>query len=311
MIYTVTLNPAIDHVVFLNGMIKTGAVNRAAEESYHPGGKGINVSRILCALGADSVCLGFTAGETGRWLENDLQSMGLKTAFYRVSGGMTRINLKIKGTEETEINGKGPYVREEEFNDFLDTLKGILREGDILALGGSIPAGLTADSYERLAAVAAERKSLTVVDAEKDYLRRALKYHPFLIKPNLSELEVIFDCRLQSEEAIAARARQLRSEGAENVLVSLGGSGAILADAKGHVRKINCPQGKVINSVGAGDSMVAGFLSGWLRTGDYAQALKLGTAAGSATAFSLDLADGKTIERVYDGISDVSIQIID
>lgn len=290
MIYTVTFNPAIDYVVHLEQPLRTGAVNRTAAEDFQFGGKGINVSGMLKNLGVESVALGFVAGFTGRALEQGLQKMKLRTELIHVEQGMTRINVKIKGREETEINGMGPEITARDLQALcrkLDTL----RSGDTLVLSGSIPACLSQDTYEKLLARLQGRGIRFVVDATKDLLVNVLKYKPFLIKPNNHELGEIFGATPVTTGEILSCARRLQGMGAGNVLVSMAGDGALLLDETGRSHRIGCPAGTVVNSVGAGDSMVAGFLAGFLKTGDYGQALKLGTAAGSATAFSMGLGE--------------------
>lgn len=294
MIYTVTLNPAIDYVVQLDGPLKLGGVNRNCGEAVQFGGKGINVSCVLHALGQDTVALGFIAGFTGEGLEKGLQAMGIKTDFIRVQDGLTRINVKIKAGQETEINGIGPQITEQDMQRLCKQLDK-LTEGDYLVLSGSIPGCLESDTYEMIMKHLSSRNVPVVVDATKDLLLNVLKYRPFLIKPNHHELGEIFGRALTEESQIVECAKQLQKKGARNVLVSMAGDGAILLDEKGNVHGIGCPKGTVVNSVGAGDSMVAGFLTGFLQTGDYDHALRLGTAAGSATAFSLGLADNKMI----------------
>lgn len=299
MIYTLTLNPAIDYVVGLKEELVPGQINRAVREAYQFGGKGINVSNMLRTLGQETVALGFVAGQTGAWLERGLSEMGLQTRFVRVERGQTRINVKVRAELETEINGMGPEIGPEE----LDRLYGALDQlsaGDVLVLSGSVPGCLGEDTYENLLARLAGREVLTAVDAAGKLLTRTLHYRPFLIKPNHRELTEIFHSPMETEADIGAAARALRAMGARNVLVSLGGDGALLLDETGRAHRMACPRGQVINSVGAGDSMVAGFLAGWLETGDYDRALRIGIAAGSATAFSLGLADRETVNKLLD-----------
>lgn len=296
MIYTVTLNPAIDYVVQLPGSLTPGAINRSLREDYQFGGKGINVSRVLQALGHDSTALGFIAGQTGTWLEAGVEAMGLTARFIRTEG-MTRINVKVRGNEETEINGLGPQVTGTAINALFDQLDRLL-PGDVLVLSGSIPGNLSDETYGMMLNRVRYRDITTVVDASGSLLIRALPCRPFLIKPNRRELEELFGTVLNTDEEILSCARELQERGARNVLVSLGGDGALLLDETGNVHRVHCPQGTVVNSVGAGDSMVAGFLAGWLETKDYGHALKLGTAAGSATAFSLGLAEKEMIDAL-------------
>ena len=298
MIYTVTFNPAIDYVVRLDAPLQVGEVNRAAGEDCVLGGKGINVSGVLRELGCESVALGFVAGETGAWLERGLAAQGLRTDFIHLAKGMTRINVKIKSGTETELNGAGPDIPDntmEQLNAQIDALQ----KDDVLVLAGSIPKSLPQDTYERLLARLDGKGVRAVVDATQNLLVNVLPYHPFLIKPNNHELGEIVGRELHSDEEIIAAARTLQEKGARNVLVSMAGDGALLVDEHGEVHRIGCPKGKVVNSVGAGDSMVAGFVAGYLQSGSYEQALKLGTACGSATAFSLGLAAKEKIEQLY------------
>ena len=297
MIYTVTFNPAIDYVVRLDAPLEVGEVNRARGEDCVLGGKGVNVSGVLAELGCKSVALGFVAGETGAWLERGLAKQGIATDFIHLPEGMTRINVKIKAGQETELNGAGPNIPESAMQQ-LEAKLDALQEGDILILAGSIPASLAQDTYERLLARLQGKGVRAVVDATRDLLVNVLKYRPFLVKPNNHELGEIVGRRLTTDAEIVAAAAVLQSKGARNVLVSMAGDGALLLDEKGCTHRIGCPKGQVINSVGAGDSMVAGFVAGSLQSGDYNAALRLGTACGSATAFSLGLAKKADIDAL-------------
>ena len=297
MIYTVTFNPAIDYVVRLDAPLEVGEVNRAGGEDCVLGGKGINVSGVLAQLDCPSVALGFVAGETGAWLERGLEKQGLETDFVHLEQGMTRINVKIKAGQETELNGAGPDIPESAVRQLEEQLDA-LNENDILILAGSIPRSLPQDTYERLLARLQGKGVRAVVDATRDLLVNVLQYRPFLIKPNNHELGEIVGRELKTDAEIIAAARALQEKGACNVLVSMAGDGAILVDETGKVHRIGCPRGKVVNSVGAGDSMVAGFVAGWMQTGSYDMALRLGTACGSATAFSLGLATREKIEEL-------------
>lgn len=298
MIYTVTFNPAIDYVVRLDRPLAVGEVNRAKGEDCVLGGKGVNVSGVLAQLGCESVALGFVAGETGAWLERGLAAQGLRTDFVHLAHGMTRINVKIKAGQETELNGAGPDIPESAMQE-LEAKLDRLQKDDVLVLAGSIPASLAQTTYERLLARLAGRGVRAVVDATRDLLVNVLPYQPFLIKPNNHELSEIAGVPLESDEEITAAARDLQAKGARNVLVSMAGDGALLLDENGRVHRIGCPKGKVVNSVGAGDSMVAGFVAGYRQSGgDYDAALKLGTACGSATAFSLGLATRADIDTL-------------
>ena len=298
MIYTVTFNPAIDYVVRLDRPLAVGEVNRAKGEDCVLGGKGVNVSGVLAQLGCESVALGFVAGETGAWLERGLAAQGLRTDFVHLAHGMTRINVKIKAGQETELNGAGPAIPESAMQE-LEAKLDRLQKDDVLVLAGSIPVSLAQTTYERLLARLAGRGVRAVVDATRDLLVNVLPYQPFLIKPNNHELSEIAGVPLESDEEITAAARDLQAKGARNVLVSMAGDGALLLDENGGVHRIGCPKGKVVNSVGAGDSMVAGFVAGYRQSGgDYDAALKLGTACGSATAFSLGLATRADIDTL-------------
>ena len=297
MIYTVTFNPAIDYVVRLDAPLDVGEVNRARGEDCVLGGKGVNVSGVLAELGCKSVALGFVAGETGAWLERGLAKQGIATDFIHLPEGMTRINVKIKAGQETELNGAGPNIPESAMQQ-LEAKLDALQEGDILILAGSIPASLAQDTYERLLARLQGKGVRAVVDATRDLLVNVLKYRPFLVKPNNHELGEIVGRRLTTDAEIVAAAAVLQSKGARNVLVSMAGDGALLLDEKGCTHRIGCPKGQVVNSVGAGDSMVAGFVAGYLQSGDYNTALRLGTACGSATAFRLGLAKKADIDAL-------------
>lgn len=298
MIYTVTFNPAIDYVVRLDRELKVGDVNRARGEDCVLGGKGINVSGVLAELGCESVALGFVAGETGAWLERGLAAQGLKTDFVHLEHGMTRINVKIKAEKETELNGAGPDIPEGAMQA-LETKLDRLQKDDILILAGSIPASLAQTTYERLLARLEGRGVRAVVDATRDLLVNVLRYRPFLIKPNNHELSEIVGIKLTNDSEVVTAAKMLQEKGARNVLVSMAGDGALLLDEQGGVHRIGCPKGTVVNSVGAGDSMVAGFVAGYQQSGgNYDTALRLGTACGSATAFSLGLATRQDIEKL-------------
>ena len=288
MIYTVTFNPALDYVVWMDHLCP-GQINRTASEEIQCGGKGINVSTVLTALGVENIALGFLAGFTGRALEEGLRSQGIRTDFIWLPEGLTRINVKVKGGAETEINGQGPAVGPVALRALQDKLNR-LEAGDFLVISGSVPAALSHDVYEQILARLEDRGIQFVVDTTRDLLCSALPYHPFLIKPNSLELGELFGRTLENDEDIRACAMELQAKGARNVLVSMAGDGSLLLDERGGCHRLGVPKGTVRNSVGAGDSMVAGFLAGWLETGDYAYAQRLGAAAGSATAFSEGLA---------------------
>lgn len=295
MVYTVTFNPAIDYVVHIGDM-KLGTTNRSKREEMYFGGKGINVSVVLRELGISSVALGFTAGFTGEAIEKGLADMGIDTDFVHLENGNSRINVKIKSTAETELNGQGPDIDDKSIAALFDKLDK-LSEGDTLILAGSIPSSLPSDIYELILANLSEKKIKVVVDATKDLLLNVLKYRPFLVKPNNHELGEMFGVELKTDADIERYARKLQDMGAVNVLISMAGDGAMLIDEFGKMHRCGVCKGKVKNSVGAGDSMVAGFTVGSLN-GDYEYALKLGTAAGGATAFSDGLAEKETIEEL-------------
>ena len=297
MIYTVTFNPSLDYVVQVEHF-QGDAVNRTSEEHVYPGGKGNNVAVIVSNLGMKSRALGFKAGFTGAAMEQMLQEFGCDTDFIALEEGVTRINVKVKSDDEFEINGQGPRIPDEKIRQLYEKLDA-LESGDVLVLSGSIPNTLPDDMYERIMERLAGTGVRISVDATKDLLMNVLKYHPFLIKPNNHERGEMFGVTLESDDEIAEYARKLQEMGARNVLVSMAGDGAILVTEDGSVLKQLPPAGEVVNSVGAGDSMVAGFLAGYLKTGSYEEALKLGTAAGSATAFTSWLADAGTVGELY------------
>ena len=288
MVYTVTFNPALDYIVRVRDF-RTGETNRTDSDELQWGGKGINVSTVLRNLGIENVALGFLAGFTGRALDQGLRDTGIRTDFIWLEEGLTRVNVKIKAGQETEINGAGPVIPAAALEELFAKLD-CLRSCDVLVLAGSIPVSLPDDIYQRILARLADREILTAVDATRDLLRAVLPYRPFLIKPNRSELGELFGRTPADDQEIEDCARRLQEEGARNVLVSMAGDGSLLLDETGGVHRLGVPKGAVRNSVGAGDSMVAGFLAGWLEHGDYALAHRLGTAAGAATAFSEGLA---------------------
>ena len=301
MIYTVTFNPALDYIVFLDQLIP-GDINRATRESIYYGGKGINVSNVLNTLGLETTALGFLAGFTGRAIEEGLASIGIKTEFIHLPEGNSRINVKVKHGDETEINGQGPVISQEAIDALFARLD-LLKEDDILVLAGSIPNTLPDDIYEKIMARLSDKKIRIVVDATKDLLLNVLKYHPFLIKPNNHELGEMFGVVCKDAADIEHYARELQKKGARNVLISMAGDGAILVPEEGDAVQIGTPKGKVVNSVGAGDSMVAGFIAGYLKNGSFEDALKSGTAAGSATAFSEGLASLEMYQEMLKQIS--------
>lgn len=295
MIYTVTFNPAIDYVVHTKEL-NFGMTNRSLSEEIYFGGKGINVSIVLKELGFDSKLLGFTAGFTGDAIEKGLSDMGLDTDFVRLKDGNSRINIKIKSTEETELNCQGPDIDDNAVATLFNKLD-LLSDGDILILAGSIPSSLPSDIYEKILQRISNKSVKAIVDATNDLLLNVLKYKPFLIKPNNHELGEMFGVELKTDLEIETYARKLQDMGAVNVLVSMAGDGAMLIDENGVTHRCGVCKGKVKNSVGAGDSMVAGFTAG-IQNGDYEYALKLGTAAGGATAFSDGLAKKEKIKEL-------------
>lgn len=297
MLYTVTFNPALDYVVDTDAL-SLGGMNRTHGERIFCGGKGINVSLILSQLGIRSTALGFVAGFTGDELERRLINCGVATDFIRLRKGFTRINIKIRSGIETEVNGSGPSVDSESMLRLFERLDR-LTEGDMLVLAGSVPEGIAKDVYGQMLARLSDRNVLCAVDATGKLLTNALVFHPFLIKPNSIELGDIFGITLTNVAEIEKYARLLQKDGARNVLVSMAGDGALLIDEQGVSHKIGALQGTVKNSVGAGDSMMAGFLAGYIKTGDYDYALRLGTAAGGATAFSDDLANSEQIYELF------------
>ncbi len=296
MIYTVTLNPSIDYVVHLDSFTK-GITNRTTSEEYYIGGKGINVSYILSQLNIPNTALGFIAGFTGDAIEKGVKSNGIKSHFIKLKKGISRINIKLKSTEESEINCQGPNIDKEEFDLLLEKLD-MITDGDILVLAGSIPNTLSGDAYEIILKKLQPKNIRIVIDATKELLVNSLKYKPFLVKPNKQELSEIFHTEITDEYDIEVYARKLQSMGAKNVIVSLGGDGAMLIDEFGNKHRIGVLKEKVLNTVGSGDSMVAGFIAGYEKTKSYSYSLTLGTACGNATAFSEGLATKEKIDEI-------------
>ncbi len=296
MIYTVTLNPSIDYVVRLD-KLTSGITNRTTSEEYYFGGKGINVSCVLAELGLDSTAYGFVAGFTGEAIEKGIRNDRIITDFIKLKHGISRINIKIKAGEETEINCQGPHIDDSELERLLQKIDRI-SSGDTLILAGSIPNTMPDDVYERMLERISRKKVNIVVDATKKLLVNSLKYKPFLIKPNRQELSEIFDAEVKTEDDIEKYAKELQKLGARNVLISLGGEGAMLIDENGGKYKAGVLKEKVINTVGSGDSMVAGFVAGYEKTQSYPYALKLGSVCGNATAFLSGLATREKIDEL-------------
>ena len=294
MIFTVTFNPSLDYIVRVDEM-RLGTINRTNYEQLLPGGKGINVSIVLGNLGHPSRALGFSAGVTGVALEKLLADTGVDTDLVHVKVGFTRINAKVKAVEETELNGQGPRIAPEDVDALFSKLD-VLGQDDTLVISGSVPNTLPSDMYEQVMERLAGRGVRIVVDAERDLLTRVLPYRPFLVKPNNHELGDIFGVTLKTRDEVVPYARRMQEMGAQNVLVSMAGEGGVLVAADGQVYQSPAAKGTVVNSVGAGDSCVAGFLAGLMETGSYQTAFRMGLAAGSASAFSDHLATRPEVE---------------
>lgn len=297
MICTVTFNPSLDYIVSVADF-KLGLTNRTDSELMLPGGKGINVSTVLMNLGIESTALGFIAGFTGDEIVRRLEEMGVQNGFIKIDEGYSRINLKLKNIDGTEINGQGPKISDEKVELLMKQLDE-LGEGDVLFLSGSIPASMPDDAYQKIMERLQGKGVQIAVDATKDLLLNVLPYHPFLIKPNNHELGEIFGVELKTRESVVPYGKKLQEKGAQNVLVSMAGEGAVLIAADGSVHDAPAPKGKLVNGVGAGDSMVAGFMAGWMEKHDYKHAFCMGVASGSASAFSENLATKDEIQTVY------------
>ncbi len=302
MIYTVTFNPSLDYIVSMNSF-EMGMTNRTTKEQMFPGGKGINVSIVLSNLGIENTALGFTAGFTGEQIEKQVQEMGLRADFIRVDNGFSRINVKLKDYDCTEINGMGPDIDQTSVNRLYEKLDQ-LTEGDTLILAGSIPKSLPDSIYSDILERLQGKGILFVVDATKDLLLNAMQYRPFLVKPNNHELGEIFDVTLKTREDVVLYAKKLQEKGARNVLVSMSGQGAVLVDEAGGVHALTAPKGTLVNAVGAGDSMVAGFIAGWMMKRDYEYAFRMGISAGSASAFSESLATKEEVEQIFESLDE-------
>lgn len=301
MIYTVTFNPSLDYIVSVEDF-KLGLTNRTSSELLLPGGKGINVSTVLRNLGIESTALGFIAGFSGDEIVRRLEAMGVKNGFIRLEDGFSRINLKLKSIDGTEINGQGPDIDEEKVKKLMDQLSG-LGEGDVLFLSGSIPASMPDDAYQRIMELLEGKGVQIAVDATKDLLLKVLVHHPFMIKPNNHELGEIFGVELKTRASVVPYAKKLQEQGARNVLVSMAGEGAVLVAENGKVYEAPAPKGILVNGVGAGDSMVAGFMAGYMEKQDYEYAFHMGVASGSASAFSENLATKEEITAVYQQVA--------
>lgn len=299
MICTVTFNPSLDYIVRVDDM-RLGVINRTTYEQVLPGGKGINVSIVLGNLGHASRALGFLAGFTGAEIARRVSEAGVSADFIEVAEGMSRINAKIKSNEETELNGQGPLITEENIEELYAKLD-VLGEGDTLVISGSVPNTLPGDMYERIMARLDGRGVRIVVDAERDLLTRVLPYKPFLVKPNNIELGDIYGVTLKTRDEVVPYAKRMQEAGAQNVLVSMAGEGGVLVSADGQVFQSPAAKGTVVNSVGAGDSSVAGFLAGLIETGSYETAFRMALASGSASAFSDHLATRPEVEALMAG----------
>ena len=309
MIYTITFNPALDYTVQVE-KFEIGKINRTKSENILAGGKGLNVSIILKRLGIENTALSFIAGFTGKELERKIRQYNIETEFIETNRGYTRINVKISSLEknsliqesETALNGNGPEITENDIEKLLQKIQNI-NSNDIVILSGNIPKCINENIYEIICKKLNEKNVLFIVDATKELLMNVLKFKPFLIKPNKEELEETFNEKIESKEEIIEHAKKLQKMGAQNVLVSLGGDGAILVTNENKEYFINAPKGKVLNTVGAGDSMVAGFIAGYEKSGEYEYAFKMGVATGSASAFSMSLA---TKEEVVNLLKEIN-----
>lgn len=301
MVYTLTFNPAIDYITFVPDY-KEGIVNRTKAEDIFAGGKGINVSYVLKNLGIDTVALGFTAGFTGNMIESMLISSGIKCDFIKLKEGFSRINVKIKAQTETEINASGPKITKEDIDKLYKKLDNVC-ENDFVHLAGSLPKSLPSSTYCDIMEYLKDKNAKIVVDATSNLLTNTLKHKPFLIKPNNFELEEIFNKELKNDDDIIVCAKELKNMGAQNVIVSLGKDGAIMVLEDNRVLKSTAPKGKVINATGAGDSFVAGFIAGYIQKCDFDYAFKMGISAGSASAFSKNLATKEEIFNIFNNLN--------
>lgn len=296
MIYTITFNPALDYMIQVDNF-EIGKINRTNSETIVPGGKGLNVSRVLRNLGFDNTALGFIAGFTGKELKRRVEDFGIKTDMIEVDEGITRINVKISSDSETALNANGPIITEKNIEQLIEKIEKF-NSTDTVILSGNIPKNLDNKIYERICNKLSDKKIRFVVDSSQELLINALKYKPFLIKPNREELEETFNTKIQTKEEIMEYAKKLQEIGARNVLISLGGDGAILITEEDKIYSQKAPDGKVINTVGCGDSMVAGFIAGYEKSNNFERALKMGLAAGSASAFSEELATKEQVDKL-------------
>lgn len=302
MIYTVTFNTSLDYIITVDDF-KLNKTNRTTSEQMLAGGKGINVSTVLKNLDIESTALGFVAGFTGEEIERKAKAVGLRCDFIHLEKGCSRINVKMKDIDGTEINGMGPEIDALSVEKLMNQFRN-LQAGDVLVLAGSIPSTMYDSIYRDIVCFLKNKEVEFVIDATKDLLLNVLEFHPFLIKPNNHELGEIFGVELTTRESVVPYARKLQEMGARNVLVSMAGKGAVLVDETGVVHSLPAPKGVLVNAVGAGDSMVAGFIAGWKEKQDYNHAFRMGLAAGSASAFSEMLATKEEVQRLYDAIGD-------
>lgn len=300
VIYTVTFNPSLDYIVSVKDF-RPGMTNRTSSELMLAGGKGINVSIVLGNLGIKSTALGFIAGFTGDEIVRRLHNGGINSEFIKINDGISRINIKLKSIDGTEINGQGPHIDSSHIEQLMNRLRR-LESGDVLVLAGSIPAGISDNIYKDIMDMLKDKGVQIVVDATSRLLTNVLEYNPFFIKPNQHELGDIFNVTLNTQEEVIPYALKLKKMGAVNVCVSMGGKGAILVADDGNVYKAKAPDGILKNSVGAGDSLVAGFLSGWIEKKDYEYAFRKGVATGSASAFSEKLATVGEVNMLIDKV---------
>ncbi|MGX7109590.1 1-phosphofructokinase [Facklamia miroungae] len=306
MNYTITFNPAIDYLVEVDDF-KEGKLNRSNSEAYIIGGKGINVSLLLAELDVSSCALGFIGGFTGDYLRACLDEKGINNHFIEVAG-QTRINVKLKGKKETEINGRGPEITKRHYEELYDYLKRELKSEDTVFLSGNLARGMNKDNYWKIAKLCQELKVNFILDSNRELVTACLTYQPFLIKPNRHELAEIFNVSIQTDSEVLTYAKELQKRGAQNILISMGEDGAILLTSEGKVFRASAAKGKMINSVGAGDSMLAGFMAEYQSSRSLEEALRLGSAAGAATAFSLGIAKRQFIESLKEKINIIEMK---